>query len=195
MLGRIIERFVPDLESVEAPTQLNTQQIKFCLYVIQGYSYIEAVKQSHPIQDNNKIKYLAQKLKKNTYVQAYIRTLNKELERAGVANALHIQLFLTAAAFTPVGEIDKTHPLCQKQTVKTRADRDGTETTETITEGVNKMEALKTLIKMKGYEMPAQVNHNFDTGVMLMPASSNVEEWTALAANSQRALMEDAAKI
>ncbi len=59
------------------------------------------------------------------------------------------------------------------------------------------MDALKTLIRMKGLDAPIKVdvNHSGSVGVMVVPMAANVDDWEALAQSSQKALMEDATDI
>ena len=56
--------------------------------------------------------------------------------------------------------------------------------------------ATEILNKMKGREAPKEVNITANGGgAMMVPLADNLSDWTALAAPSQKALMDDAIDI
>tara|TARA_R100001530_G_scaffold122281_1_gene89881 strand:+ start:717 stop:1334 length:618 start_codon:yes stop_codon:yes gene_type:complete len=185
-----------ELRLVDAPNGLTPYQTRFALFYIQGYSPNEAVQEAkgrggHKLNDRQ-LTQEARKLLKLHPMRAYLRSLAAQLEKRAVADALEIQMFLTEAMRTPIGAIDEDHRLCQRRKVTRRTDKDGGETETVELESVSKMDAVKTLIRMKGLDAPLQVEHTHAVGVMIVPMSHNVDDWQAAAVDSQRRLMADA---
>lgn len=197
----LIKNRVEDLRSVEQPEGITPIEIKFALNTIQGYGPQDALAKAYNDQTTERrltptqLSKMANKIKNKAIVKKYMKGLMLELERVGVANGFDLQLFLSAAIFTPIGQIDENHPLCQKKKVTSRTDKDGA-TTETVDlEMVSKLEAAKILIRMKGLDAPIKIDVNHRVGVMIVPMATNVEDWEKAAMGSQKALMEDAVLI
>lgn len=199
MKHELIKNRVEDLRSVEQPPGMNVVEIKFALNTLQGFGPQDAYRRALGGQASSKtpgqLSKTANKMKNKKVVQRYMKALVKELERVAVANSLDLQMFLSAAIFTPLDQIDETHPLCQKKTITTRTDKDGATTVRVVYESVSKMEAAKTLIRMKGLDAPIRVEHNHRVGVMVVPMAASVEDWERLAAGAQQRLMADAVEI
>lgn len=190
---------IADLGTVEIPEGMTGPEVKYALLVLEGYLHKDAYKKAVGNRANgknpNQIAKAAYRFKTKPLVQQYIKGLMRELERASVANALDIQMFLSDAMFTPLSEINENHPLCQKKIVTTRTDKDGATTTRVVYESVSKLEAAKMLIRMKGLDAPIKVEHTHRVGVMVVPMAASVEEWEKMAAGSQQKLMQDALLI
>jgi hypothetical protein len=198
MKHQLIKNRVAELESLEAPDGISQEEIKYALAIIQGYSSLDAYKLSNPTRHymtHKKEVQNAYKYKRNPIVQKYIKALNKELERVAVANALDIQMFLSAAIFTPIVDIDENHPLCQKTRTVTTYNKDGDPIERVERECVSKIEALKALIRLKGMDAPIKVDINHNVGVMVVPMASNVDDWEQVAAKTQQRLMDDAIDV
>lgn len=194
----LLRNFRPHLESVETPGGLSINEVSFALNLLQGFPTTEAYRQAFAVKAKKltvaQISRAAYKLKQKPAVHSYLQALATELEQAAVATALDLQMFLSSAIFTPIADIDEHHPLCQKckrRTIHT----DGGVIEEVDIETVNKMDAAKTLIRMKGLDAPIKVDVNHSVGVMIVPMASSVDDWEKAAAKSQAALMEDAMDI
>jgi len=199
MKYELIKNRVADLNNVEIPKGITAPEAKYALNILQGFGPQEAYKLAVGNRANGKtndqVSKSAYKFKTKPLVQQYIKALMNELERVAVANSLDLQMFLTAAIFTPIGDIDEHHPLCQKKKTTTRTDKDGTEHESLDLEMVSKLDAAKMLIRMKGLDAPIKVDHTHKVGVMVVPMATSVEDWEKLAAGSQQALMNDALVI
>jgi hypothetical protein len=80
--------------------------------------------------------------------------------------------------------------------VTTTTNRDGTESKVEKFAMVDKLKATEMLNKMKGWEAPKEVNITANGGgAMMVPLADNLSDWTALAAPSQKALMDDAIDV
>lgn len=199
MKYELIKNRIEDLREVERPPGIKSVEIKFALNTLQGFGPQEAfrlawgnhLKEKTPAQ----LSKAANKMKNKPVVQRYMKALIRELERVAVANALDLQMFLSAAIFTPIGQIDENHPLCQKKTESIITQKDGTTIERTTLEMVPKLEAARTLIRMKGLDAPIRVDHTHRVGVMIVPMAASVEDWEKMAVTSQQTLMEDAINI
>lgn len=195
----LIKNCVEDLKSVEQPDGIKSDEIRFALNTLQGFGVREAYRLSIGSRaealDHTKLSRRAHVMKNKPIVKKYLAALVRELERVAVANALDLQMFLSAAIFTPIGQIDEHHPLCQEKIVAETTHKDGTTSVVTKTKSVSKSECAKILIRMKGLDAPIKVDVNHRGGVMIVPMASSVEDWERLAANSQKLLMQDAVNI
>ena len=109
-----------------------------------------------------------------------------------MADAQEIQIFLTDAMRTPIDQVDGSSKLCQKKKVKSFYDSQGDEvSSETEIEMISKMDAVKTLINLKGLNAPVKVDHRHAIGVMVVPMAASVDDWATQAAQSQAALMDN----
>lgn len=200
MKHKLLEERIPDLQCVELPPGITTEEVRFALNTIQGRGPQEAYRLAigdarAAEKSNNQLSKHANKVKNRSVVQKYMAALVAELERVAIANALDIQMFLSAVIFTPVGEIDENHPLCQKMTTTTTINKDGTETVRKVVEMPSKKDCVQLLNRMKGLDAPVRIDVNHRHGVMVVPMASNVEDWEKLAATSQQVLMADAVDI
>ena len=204
-LKRQAKRLEDELTLVDHPSGLATYEMAFMRLYAQGFKPFEAMV---IIADNIEewvdftdlqIKNQALKVLKKPVAKAYLKKLTDKLEELGVASMLEMQMFLTDAIRTPIGMIDDDSPLCQKKTVvkRTVTQKDGSVVeTETVTlESINKMDAGKTLIKMKGWDAPVKIDVNHSGGVMLIPMAANLLDWEKAAQDSQAKLMKDAIDI
>ena len=195
----LITNRVAELETLELPEGIDPIEAKYALCIIQGYSSLQAYKLADPkrgaAMTHRKEVQNAYKYKCKPLVQKYIKMLTAELQRVGVANALDIQMFLSAAIFTPVGQIDENHPLCQKKETTVSYDSEGSPIRKVKLESVSKMDAVKTLIRMKGMDAPLRIDVNHNVGVMVVPMAANVEDWEQIAVKDQQRLMDDAIDV
>lgn len=196
----LIKNHVEDLRSVELPPGITTEEIRFALNTLQGHgpqdAYRLAIGEVRTSEHTaSQLSKRANKTKNKSAVQRYMRALVTELERVAVANALDLQMFLSAVVFTPIGQIDENHPLCQKTTTTTTINKDGTETIRQVVEMPSKKDCAALLIRMKGLDAPIRVDHTHRVGVMIVPMATSVEDWERLAAGAQQRLMEDAINI
>ena len=199
MKHELIKNRIADLDNIETPKGMTAPEAQYALNILQGYGHQQAYKLAIGGKAKGKtpdqLSRAAYKFKNKPLVQQYIKVLMKELERVAVATALDLQVFLSAAVFTPLSEITEDHPLCQKKTVTTRTDKDGATTVRVVYESVSKMDAAKVLIRMKGLEAPIRIDHTHRVGVMVVPMAASVEDWERLAAGAQQRLMQDAVEI
>ena len=188
-----------ELALVDHPSGLIPWELRFCLeYALRG-QLVDAMKEVcaiHELNDSDHaLRMRAVALLKKPQVKKYLESLQKRLEEMGVASMLEVQLWLTGAIRTPIGMIEDNSPLCQKKIVTVRTSKDGGVTETTTLESVSKMDAAKTLIKMKGWDAPVKVDVNHSGGVMLVPMADNLSDWQKAAGESQEKLMADAVNI
>lgn len=192
---------VAELRFVPRPVGVLPSDALFVQGYIQGQGIVEAYRDSIGAaavgQTDEQLYRSGYSTLKNPNVQKYMKSLMKKLEEMAVANALDLQLFLTNAIYTPLDQVDESHPLCQSKTVTVTTNKDGSTTEKTVLKIVSKIESAKLLIRMKGLDAPIKVSvdHIHRVGVMVVPMVSGVDEWERIAVNSQKALMEDAANI
>ena len=188
-----------ELALVDHPSGLLPWELRFCQeYAIHG-QLVDAMREVIAAEDFREEDYAlrlrAVKLLKKPLVKKYLQHLQKRLEDIGVASMVEVQTFLSDAIRTPIDQIDASSPLCQKRIIRTTTFKDGSQAeTETI-EPISKMDAAKTLIKMKGWDAPIKVDVNHSGGVMLIPMADNLTDWEKAAADSQAKLMKDAIDI
>lgn len=187
-----------ELALVDHPSGLLPWELRFCQeYALSG-QLLDAMKQVcavHELQNDHSLRMRAVALLKKPLVKRYLNHLQNRLEDIGVASMVEVQMFLTNAIRTPVGLVDEDSPLCQKKVVTVRTAKDGSQTETTTIETVSKMEAAKTLIRMKGWDAPIKLDVNHSGGVMLVPMADNLSDWEKAAADSQEKLMADAIDI
>jgi len=128
-------------------------------------------------------------------VKKYIHKLKLYMQEQGVAKSLDIQLFLTEIVDTPIGMIDANSRLCEKRKITRKYDGKGglIEEVETF-EMPSKLGAAKTLNQMNGYNAAVKVDLSVKGGIMLVPHTTNLEDWEKQA-QSQTKLMEEAIDI
>lgn len=187
-----------ELALVDHPSGLLPWELRFCQeYTLSG-QLLDAMKQVcavHELKNEHSLRMRAVSLLKKPLVKRYMKHLQDRLEDIGVASMVEVQMFLTNAIRTPIGMIDDESPLCQKKVVTVRTAKDGSKTETTTLESVSKMDAAKTLIRMKGWDSPIKVDVNHSGGVMLVPMADNLSDWEKAAADSQEKLMADAIDI
>ena len=176
-----------ELLLVDHPSGLTTSELAFCRMYAQGFKPFRAYQLiADDIEECKNLSDLQLKLRalailKKPACKRYLLHLSQRLEDIGVASMLEMQMFLTDAIRTPIGMIEDDHPLCQKKTitVTTVRQKDGSEveTEKIILESISKMDAAKTLIKMKGWDAPVKVDVNHQGGVMVVPMSENMSDW------------------
>lgn len=196
-LQREAKRLDNELQLVDSVNGLIPYETKFLRLYAQGLTPFRAMQVMHepdqldePLTDLQ-LKNRALKILKKPAAKKYIENLNAELERQGVATILEMQMFLTAAVRTPIGMLDDTSPLCQKKVTTVKTFKDGSQTETTTLESVSKMDAAKTLIRMKGWDAPVKVDVNHSGGVMMVPMAGSIEDWEKAASASQEKLMAE----
>lgn len=183
-----------ELGFVEPPDVLNQAERRFVLLYVQAYPTIPAYEAAfnppeHVTTDDmwRHIKALVNQPK----VQEYIADLNRRVEDMTVASKLDIERWLTEAAFTPFDEIGTDSSLCEKATVRRQYDRDGNVTSETLDRGtVSRTKAIEILSKMRGYNEPTKLDIEHKGGVMVVPMAASEEDWSRIASESQKQLMD-----
>ena len=191
---------VLELSLLDPPSGLTPQEQRFLQeYAICGV-IVDAMRATCSVEDINRsdasLVTSAVFILKKPIAKDYMAKLQDRLEELGVASLLNTQLFLSSAMSTPLSDIDADHPLCQTRTVTTTTARDGTESRVEKFTMVDKLKATEMLNKMKGWEAPKEVNVNHDGGgLMMVPLADNLSDWTAMAAPSQKTLMDDAIDI
>lgn len=191
---------VLELSLLDPPSGLTPQEQRFLQEYATCGVIVDAMRQTCPVEDINRsdasLVTSAVSILKKPIAKQYMAKLQDRLEELGVASLLNTQLFLSSAMSTPLSDIDADHPLCQTRTIVKTTSKDGTETiTEKFTM-VDKLKATEMLNKMKGWEAPKEVNVNHEGGgLMMVPLADNLSDWTAMAAPSQKALMDDAIDI
>ena len=188
-----------ELALVDHPSGLLPWELRFCQeYAVHG-QLIDAMREVIAAEDFREEDYAlrlrAVKLLKKPLVKKYLQHLQKRLEDIGVASMVEVQTFLSDAIRTPIDQIDASSPLCQKRIIRTTTFKDGSQAETETLESISKMDAAKTLIKMKGWDAPIKVDVNHSGGVMLIPMADNLTDWEKAAADSQAKLMKDAIDI
>lgn len=174
--------------------------VKMAALVIQGASPLAAYCSSTSHKpweeaDQRQIGMKAWRIYRSDFFQDVLARFKLRLEQTCCATLLEVQLFLTEAIRTPLSEIDEESPLCQEHKVQRRYDKDGQETVTTTYKAVSKLQAVKELSALNGWEPPKKVDIVDQGGVMLVPAPASLKDWAATAEESQKALMEDARNI
>ena len=188
-----------ELALVDHPSGLLPWELRFCQeYAVHG-QLVDAMREVIAAEDFREEDYAlrlrAVKLLKKPLVKKYLQHLQKRLEDIGVASMVEVQTFLSDAIRTPIDQIDASSPLCQKRIIRTTTFKDGSQAETETLESISKMDAAKTLIKMKGWDAPIKVDVNHSGGVMLIPMADNLTDWEKAAADSQAKLMKDAIDI
>lgn len=194
-------RFQNELATLDHPTGLNPFEIRFCLVygsgqyrlATQAYRAVLPLSESDLMTDAD-VTRNTNRLLLRPVVRKYLNNIIKKVEEVGIADIVEVQMFLTNAIRTPINVVDGDSPLCQKKTVRTNTSKDGA-VTETVTyESVSKMDAVKTLSRMKGWDAPLKIDMNHSGGVMMVPMASD-EQWEQQAKDGQKALMKDAIDV
>jgi hypothetical protein len=200
-LKREAKRLENELMLVDHPAGLATFEMAFLRYHATGFKPFEAMRVlADEIEGWDKLTDLQLKTRaltvlKKPSAKTYLARLTARVEDLGVASMLEAQMWLTSAIRTPIDMIDGNSPLCQKKVVTVRTSKDGTVTETTTLESISKMDAAKTLIRMKGWDAPVKVDVNHRGGVMLVPMVDNLDDWQKNAGPSQAKLMADAVNI
>lgn len=187
------------LVGVDFPEGLTPIELAFCRHHAEGKNPTKAFMcaQSDAGVPINKAKAAANagRLIRRPDVVKYLEELRRAMETTCVAKGAALQAFLSAVVMTPIDEIDGSSVLCHKKTHTIKTSKDGS-TTETFTyEMPNKMEAVKQLSRMQGLDAPVKIDHTHTGGVMIMPMSKNVQEWSNAIADQQKSLMDDALNV
>lgn len=189
---------IQELALVDHPSGLLPWELRFCQeYACRG-QLIEAMQQAcavHELGNDHSLRMKAVAMLRKPAVKRYMRHLQDRLEDMGVASMLEVQTFLSDAIRTPLAMITDEDPLCQKKTSIITRHKDGTETERVMIESISKMDAAKTLSKMKGWDAPIRVDVNHSGGVMVVPMTENLTDWEKAAGESQAKLMADAIDI
>tara|TARA_B110000858_G_scaffold14964_1_gene15056 strand:- start:56 stop:661 length:606 start_codon:yes stop_codon:yes gene_type:complete len=191
---------VLELSLLDPPSGLTPQEQRFLQEYATCGVIVDAMRATCAVEDINRpdasLVTSAVTILKKPIAKQYMAKLQDRLEELGVASLLNTQLFLSSAMTTPLEDIDASHPLCQTRTVTTTTNRDGTESKVEKFAMVDKLKATEMLNKMKGWEAPKEVNITANGGgAMMVPLAENLSDWTALAAPSQKALMDDAIDV
>ena len=200
MNSRQKQHYTEELAFTDHPSGLTPFEIAFCLYYVQGCTQRQALELAADGTDRldgltvRQQSVIAHKMAKRPEVRDYLRALLAKLEEMAVASALEIQMFLTDVIRTPPSQVNSNHHLCQRVNRRVMQTPDGPVSFEDP-EMVNKMDAVKTLIAMKGLSAPVKVDINHNVGVMVVPMATNVDDWQSQAQDSQAKLMTDAADI
>lgn len=94
----------------------------------------------------------ARKLLKNETVAAYIAAQQEILNERCLLSQVQVMNYLTHIIVTPIGRLDEESPLTQEYSV----DLVGKETTRKRVKMVGKMDAVKQLCTMMGWNAPQQ---------------------------------------
>ena len=185
-----------ELALVDHPTGLLPWELLFCQTYASTGQFVESMRcviSTHELDEANEhsLRMRAVSLLKRPDVAAYVRHLLKRVESLGVATRLEATMWLSDAFRTPIGMIDEMDPLCQRKTTTITRKPDGSETERTVLEMVSKIEAVKMLAKLNGWDAPIKVDVNHGGGVMRVPMSATLEDWERVAADSQERLMND----
>lgn len=138
---------------------LTGAQIKFAEGILDGLSQAEAYKRAYP-KATKSIDSQASRLAKNAKVLGYITQMREKAKSEKVWGRQKVLEYLTAVAATPVGQIGPDDELCQSHS--TSETKFGTN--ERI-EMPSKLEALKMLNKMQGYDAPQKVEVEASDGL------------------------------
>lgn len=96
-------------------------------------------------------------------VKAAIEARRQKLRDAAHLSRLEVVGFLCDVIKTPVGKLDENNELVQEHSV----DEVGEMTIRTKLKMPNKLEAVKILNQMMGWNAPEQVNHNHEITVVI----------------------------
>ena len=201
MRGQSHQTLQAELATLGHPTELNPFMVKFCLMYVSG-QYRFATQcyraclspEEADLMSNKAVGSATDKLLSYPPVKNYLRALMAKLEEIGVATLAEVKMFMTDAIRTPINEIDGDSPLCQKKVVKEITTKKGDRIVTTTYESVNKMDAVKTLGNMSGWNAPLKLDVNHTGGVMLVPMAET-DDWEQSARAGQEQLMQDAIDI
>ncbi|MDB9741488.1 hypothetical protein OAB00_01395 [Akkermansiaceae bacterium] len=187
------------LLSVDWPASLSDIELAFCRHHVSGKhptrAFMSAQSDAGELINKASAARCAGLLLRRIEVVKYIKDLREAMMQNCVAKGGEIMAYLSSAIFTPIAEIDDTSPLCTKKVVVSRTDKEGVTTTTTTYESVSKMESIKQLSRMQGLDAPIKVDHTHSGNVMLMPFSTNEDEWSKAVMAEQKKLQDDAINI
>lgn len=182
-----------ELRIVEKPEELTPMEQAFCIAYCQGGGPVAAYRAASSVYDellgSRQTVERARRLMGKDHVRKYIRLLQDKMEEIGVLSLAHLQIFLSAAITTPIGDVDENHILAQEVTY--HYDNYGIVKRKTV-KMVPKLPAGAMLAKMRGWDAPTEVNvnHTMASGVMIVPMASDRDDWEKLAAESQKKLQD-----
>ena len=187
-----------ELALVDLPSGLTPWEQNFCIeYCLTG-SVVEAVRRTRFDGDGKtevSLRATGNQVLRRPVAKRYIQSIMSRLEAMGVMTLLDAQMFLTDAIRTPIGEITADDPLCQKRTITTRTNKDGSQITTEQIESVSKLGALKALADLQGWNAPQKLEVNHGGNIMIVPMTACDEDWEKAARDSQQKLMQDAIDI
>ncbi len=191
------EAYAQSIGRVAPPARMKPLEVSLCRHVAIGMVPSEAYKAASR-EAGDTVEYptamagrKALAILKKSHAEKYIWSLRAEISKYVVAGSVELQTWLTAVVFTPIGHVTENSALCQKMTRTVRTDKDGNTTETTTYEMPNKLAAAKQLATMQGLDAPKQIEHNVNGGVMVMPFSTDIDDWAKGVTEQQNQLMKD----
>jgi phage terminase small subunit len=124
-----------------------------------GQAYIDA---GHNIKLNS-ARVMACTALKSPEVVAEIKKRQAKMQEEAHISRMEIVGFLADTIRTPIGKLDENHRLTQEHTV----DEVGEMTMKTKIKMPSKLEAIKILNAMMGWNAPEEVNHKHEIAVVI----------------------------
>jgi len=138
-------------------TLKNSQHERFCQLIAKGeLGAGSAYKKAFPKCKKNSARTLAARLAKVGEVKDRIMELQKETAKKALIEIEDVLKYAIAVMNTPVGDVSKTHKLCQEYS----------ETTGEMSSSVrfkmpDKLAAMEKIIKIMGWYAPEKQEHQF----------------------------------
>ncbi|MDC1268193.1 hypothetical protein N8Z76_00510 [Gammaproteobacteria bacterium] len=166
--------------------ELTSNQLKYCALFVSGeHSKVACYQLAFPDCTTKKsASTLSQRLGKNPLVIAQIAHLRKRIEDGTVMEAIEKREYLARVVRGTPRELSKDSKLTQEYTEKD--DAFGNKTIHY--KGCSKLDAIKLDNQMAGHNEPEKHVHEFASGVMLVPADQDQDEFERELLEEQRAL-------
>lgn len=149
--------------------ELNDRQRMFAELVVSGMPAGRAYEQAGYKSRGAAADVNASKLIRNPKVSKFMAELREKAMESAQMSLNEALAFLADAIRTPVGEVDENHPLCQEWVRQEVGDGGENVSTWTIrTKMVGKLEAVKQLALMMGWNKPEEHKHQVDGLTTLM---------------------------
>ena len=151
-------------EKPEKPKPLNSQQLKFCQHIADGFNNTHAYQRAYKgAKSSTGAAVSAIHLLTNTNVIKKIAELREEVETRNTLSRQQKREFLKRAVETPITDLDTEEgsdnaDLIQEKIVTVKRDKDGDEYITTKIKGVSKLEAIKIDNLMTGDNEPDELN-------------------------------------
>jgi len=169
-----------ELKLVDHPSGLLPWELEFCRQYASGVHFIDSYKKTCALHDivrdnEHSMRMKAVSMLKKPIIKKYLGKLQDKMVELGVAPAYEVQSFLTDVVRNGRDELEKEDQDAEKIRLA--------------------LMAAKSLAELGGWNAPTKLNVDHTGGVMVVPMAENVDDWSKMAIESQRKLMDDAIDI